>query len=60
MGGEVMSLLDRVEALKAKHAALESAIEDEVRRPLPDTTTVMELKRKKLRIKDELERLSAH
>jgi hypothetical protein len=60
MGGNEMSLLDRVQSLKAKHAALEAALDDEVRRPLPDDVTIAELKRKKLKIKDELERLSAH
>jgi hypothetical protein len=60
MGGLTMSLLDRVESLKAKHAALELALEDEVRRPLPDNATIAEIKRKKLKIKDELERIAAH
>ena len=55
-----MSLLDRVESLKLKHAALDAAIVDEARRPLPDEATVAELKRKKLRIKDELERIVSH
>jgi len=55
-----MSLLDRAESLKAKHAALEAALDDEVRRPLPDPSMVAELKRKKLRIKDELERIAQH
>ncbi len=55
-----MSLLDRVESLKAKHAALEAAIEDEARRPMPNAVMVAELKRKKLRIKDELERIAPH
>jgi hypothetical protein len=55
-----MSLLDRVQSLKAKHAALETALDEEVRRPLPDDASIAELKRKKLKIKDELERISAH
>ncbi|HIJ37354.1 MAG TPA: DUF465 domain-containing protein [Rhodospirillaceae bacterium] len=52
-----MGLLDRVESLKAKHAALEVALDDESRRPSPDYAAVAELKRKKLKIKDELERI---
>ena len=52
-----MSLHDRIESLKAKHADLESAIELETRRPLPDTRQINDLKRKKLRIKDELNRV---
>jgi hypothetical protein len=54
-----MSLHDRVESLKAKHAALESAIEMESRRPLQDTTQIHDLKRKKLLIKDELSRIGS-
>lgn len=50
-----MSLQDRIESLKAKHAALENAIETERRRPLPDPSHLSDLKRQKLRIKDEIE-----
>lgn len=57
MGGWLMSILDRVESLQAKHAALEAALEDESRRPLPDAVAVADLKRKKLQIKDELNRI---
>jgi hypothetical protein len=53
-----MSLLDRVDSLKEKHAALDAAIIQEVRRPLPDASKVAKLKFKKLEIKDELERLA--
>ncbi len=52
-----MSLLDRVESLKAKHAALDAAVDKEARRPAPNHAAVAELKRKKLVIKDELERI---
>jgi hypothetical protein len=52
-----MSLHERIESLKAKHAALETALESEVRRPLPDTAQIADLKRKKLRVKDELSRI---
>lgn len=52
-----MSLLDRIESLKARHAALESAIEMETRRPQPDDSQIADLKRQKLRIKDELSRI---
>lgn len=54
-----MSLHDRVESLKAKHAALEMAIEAEARRPVPDTTQMHDLKRRKLQIKDELSRIGS-
>ena len=49
-----MSLQDRIESLKAKHAALETAIEDEARRPFPDNMAIGSMKRQKLVIKDEL------
>jgi hypothetical protein len=55
-----MSQKDRIEALKQKHAALERAIEEENSRPLPNDDVISDLKRQKLRIKDEvfqLERL---
>jgi len=52
-----MSVLERVESLKSKHAALDAAIADEKRRPSADVGTINELKRKKLVIKDELQRL---
>ncbi|HMA51983.1 MAG TPA: YdcH family protein [Magnetospirillaceae bacterium] len=54
-----MSLHDRVESLKDKHAALDAALTAETRRPQLSPTAVSEMKRKKLRIKDELERLTA-
>jgi hypothetical protein len=49
-----MSVNDRIEALREKHASLERAIDEEVHRPLPNHETVHELKRQKLRIKDEI------
>lgn len=52
-----MSLQDRIESLKAKHAALESAIEAETRRPCPNDPQITLLKRQKLAIKDELARI---
>jgi hypothetical protein len=55
-----MSLLDRVQSLKAKHAALEAALDEAARGRGLDETSVAEIKRKKLKIKDELERLAAH
>jgi hypothetical protein len=50
----------RAQSLKAKHAALESKIDEEVRRPHPDDTLVHDLKRKKLKIKDELQKIAVH
>ena len=55
-----MSPQDRIEALKAKHAELERAIDEENRRPLPNRDAVSDLKRQKLRIKDEIYTLERH
>ncbi|MCB2087387.1 MAG: DUF465 domain-containing protein [Sphingomonadaceae bacterium] len=44
-----------VSALQTKHAGIEAQIREEMNRPAPDTATIQELKRRKLRIKEELE-----
>lgn len=51
-----MSLQDRIESLKAKHAALDAAIEAEARRAYPNSVQLADMKRQKLAIKDELSR----
>jgi hypothetical protein len=53
-------MAERIDTLKAKHAALEAAIEDESNRPLPDASKIHELKRQKLKIKDEIAQISRH
>ncbi len=55
-----MSVEDHVRTLKAKHAALESRIEEECQRPLPDSMVLADLKRQKLRIKEELYKIEQH
>ena len=52
-----MSVQDRIVALKEKHAALERALDEEIKRPLPNQDAVHDLKRQKLRIKDEIYQL---
>ncbi len=52
-----ISTTDRIEVLKQKHASLETALEDENNRPMPNSSVVVNLKREKLAIKDELQRL---
>ena len=52
-----ISTTDRIEVLKQKHASLETALEDENNRPMPDSSVVVNLKREKFAIKDELQRL---
>lgn len=43
-----------ISALQAKHAGLDARIRAENSRPLPDATLLAELKKQKLRIKEEL------
>ncbi len=54
-----MSLQSRIEALKGRHASLESKIVAEDRRPSPDNTALARMKVEKLRLKEEMERLKA-
>ena len=54
-----MTVAEHVEALYAKHAALKQAVEEENQRPHPDEFRIAELKREKLRIKDEIAKLEA-
>lgn len=53
-----MSLEDRVNTLNEKKEDLEKLLEEEEKRPLPDNIAVHDLKRQKLAIKDEIERLT--
>lgn len=46
-----------VSSLQLKHAGLERQIEEELSRPMPDTAMLQELKKRKLRIKEQLEHL---
>ncbi len=53
-----MDQLARNDALRARHQEIESILIEEERRPFPDFQRVHELKRKKLKIKDELQRIA--
>ena len=55
-----MSFEDRVESLRLKHQALEEEVRIESQRPSPDSELISRLKRDKLKIKDEISRLSQH
>ena len=50
-----MAIEARIRELGVRHQTLERAIEDEVRRPAADTIRVGELKKQKLRLKEEME-----
>ncbi len=54
-----MSMQSRLESLKARHAELETRIEEEDQRPRPDAEVMSRLKREKLHLKEEIERLRA-
>ena len=44
-------------ALKTKHAVLDQRIAHETHRPLPDATVLGQLKKQKLRLKEEIQGL---
>ena len=52
-----MSLQDRIEELRAQHRSLENALGQEVNRPAPNLETITDLKRQKLRMKDQIAEL---
>jgi hypothetical protein len=52
-----MSLDARLNALRTRHRELEDALDRESGRPHPDDNRIAEIKREKLRLKDEIERL---
>lgn len=51
---------NHVSALHEKHEALDKRIDDEMHRPFPDTVRITELKRRKLRIKEEIKAMTRH
>ncbi len=53
-----MNLQSHIEALKERHANLDTRILAEDRRPRPDDGEIMRMKLQKLRLKEEMERLS--
>jgi hypothetical protein len=52
-----MSIASHLSALVNKHKTLERQIEDELAHPSADEIRVAELKRQKLKLKDEITRL---
>jgi hypothetical protein len=55
-----MSVHDRIESLKFKHAELEHKISAEEIRPHPNDDMIHDLKRQKLKVKDEIKTLAPH
>ncbi len=54
-----MNLQSHLDALKGRHATLESKISAEDRRPRPDDSALARMKLEKLRLKEEMERLKS-
>ena len=52
-----MRLESHIQELSDKHHKLDEQIHDELHRPLPDDLMLAELKKRKLRLKEEIERL---
>ena len=45
-----------LEALNARHALLDGKISAEMTRPLPDASAIAQMKRQKLKLKEEIQR----
>ena len=52
-----MAIEARIRELGVRHQSLERAIQDELARPAADTDRLKDLKRQKLRLKEEMETL---
>lgn len=52
-----MAVEARIRELGSRHHALDEAIQDEMRRPAVDDLRLKELKRQKLKLKEEIENL---
>ncbi len=52
-----MAIEARIRELGVRHQTLDRAIEDELRRPASDAMRLRELKRQKLKLKEEMETL---
>ncbi|MCI5074660.1 DUF465 domain-containing protein [Oricola sp.] len=52
-----MSIEAHLESLLRKHGTLESQISTAMSRPVPDSVELTQLKREKLRVKEEIERI---
>lgn len=54
-----MSLTGRIAELKNRHERLEEKLQEQYKRPAADNIELQDLKRQKLRIKEELQELRA-
>lgn len=53
-----MSLAAHLDSLETKHIKLKALVAEESSRPMPDFTIIQSLKKQKLLIKEELQRLT--
>ncbi len=53
-----MTLASHLQELRRKHSALSAEVEEAQRNPGEDALRIAELKKQKLRLKEEIERLS--
>ena len=54
-----MALSSRLEHLQSKHAQLDMKIQHELKHPIPDTLRLSQMKKEKLRIKEQLHQIHA-
>lgn len=54
-----MSEKERMDSLRTRHLTLDEQLKIEIQRPLPNAEEISRLKREKLKLKDELFRLTA-
>lgn len=55
-----MAVEARIRELGSRHQSLDQAIQDELRRPVADDVRLKDLKRRKLKLKEEMESLRGH
>jgi len=54
-----MALSAHLEQLQNKHAQLETKIQHELKHPIPDTLRLSQMKKEKLRIKEQMRQIKA-
>jgi len=54
-----MALSAHLEQLQNKHSQLDTAIQNELRHPIPDTLRLSQMKKEKLRIKEQMHQVQA-
>ncbi|OWJ75637.1 YdcH family protein [Haematobacter missouriensis] len=55
-----MAVSSHLQELRKKHAALSARVEEAQRSPATDALHIAEMKRQKMRLKEQIKRLSTH